>query len=447
VEPRHAKIAAGRTSLIITTMWRLGGSRAVYYARVSEYEPLVPGKPSADGDTKNVLSGTAGNVVQARDIHGGVHFHASPTALPVPHQLPSDVPLFTGRGRYLAALDALFAPDADGEGQALTLAVIDGMAGMGKSTLIRHWAHQHLDRFPDGQLWVDLRGFGPSGEPMAAELAVRGFLGALGVPPDLVPADLNAQSGLYRSLVAGRRMLVVLDNARDTQQVIPLLPGDKNCTALVTSRRHLAGLVTAHGARRVQIDVFPQPEARELLARYLGTARLDAEPEATTALLEFCAGLPLALSVMAARAAGHPEFPLSVLAEELEESAARLNALDTGEISGSLQAVLSWSYDALDSRAVTMIGLLGLAPGPDISLSAAASLAALPVSRARVVLRDLENASLIQEHVPNRYRSGPASRRHRLPPASGQNRGAGLVRCRASVSTRRAGPGCDERLA
>ena len=239
---------------------------------------------------------------------------------------------------------------------------------------------------------------------MSAELAVRGFLGALGVPPDLVPADLNAQAGMYRSLVAGRRMLVVLDNARDTQQVIPLLPGGGNCTALVTSRRHLAGLVTAHGARRVRMNVFPQPEAREFLARCLGADRLDAEPDATAALLEFCGGLPLALSVMAARAAEHPGFPLSVLTGELEESAARLDALDSGEISGNLQAVLSWSYDALDPQAATMLGVLGLAPGPDISLPAAASLAALPVSRARVVLRDLENASFILQHVPNRYR-------------------------------------------
>jgi tetratricopeptide (TPR) repeat protein len=371
---------------------------------VSEYEPAVPEEASADGGTNNVLSGAAGNVVQARDIHGGVHFHAASTAPPVPRQLPPDVPLFTGRGVYLAALDALFPQGTETEARALTLAVIDGTAGMGKSTLIRHWAHQHLDRFPDGQLWVDLRGFDPSGEPTSAELAVRGFLGALGVSPDLVPAGLDAQAGMYRSLVAGRRMLVVLDNARDTQQVIPLLPGGRNCTALVTSRRHLAGLVTAHGARRVQIDAFSQPEAREFLTCCLGAGRLDAEPDATAALLEFCGGLPLALSVMAARAAEHPGFPLSALAGELEESAARLDAVDSGEISGNLQAVLSWSFDALDPQAATMLRLLGIAPGPDISLSAAASLAALAASRARAVLRDLENASFIQQYVPDRYR-------------------------------------------
>lgn len=240
---------------------------------------------------------------------------------------------------------------------------------------------------------------------MPAEAAVRGFLGALGVSPDSMPADLNAQAGLYRSLVAGRRILVVLDNARDTQQVIPLLPGNGHCTTLVTSRRRLTGLVTAHGARRVQVDILPEPEARELLARYLGVDRLAAEPEATVALLDICRGLPLALSVVAARAAEHLEFPLSVLAEELEEeSAARLDALDTGDITANVQAVLSWSYDALDPQAATMLMLLALAPGPDISRPAAASLAALPAPQARVVLRDLENASLVQEHVPGRYR-------------------------------------------
>jgi tetratricopeptide (TPR) repeat protein len=365
---------------------------------------MVPGKPSADGDTDNVLSGTAGNVIQARDIHGDVHFHAPSAALPVPRQLPPDVPRFTGRGHHLAALDALFRQETERAGRTLSLAVIDGTAGVGKSTLIRRWAHQHLDRFPDGQLWVDLRGFGPSGELMPAEVAVRGFLDALGVPPDSIPADPNAQAGLYRSLVSGRRMLVVLDNARDTQQVILLLPGGGDCTVLVTSRRRLAGLVTAHGARRVAVDILPELEARELLAGYLGADRLAAEPDDTAALLEFCGGLPLALSVVAARAAEHPEFPLGVLAEELEESAARLDALDTGDITANVQAVLSWSYDALDPQAAAMLGLLGLAPGPDISLPAAASLAALPVSRARVVLRDLENASLVQEHAPGRYR-------------------------------------------
>lgn len=375
-----------------------------YDSHVSEYGPMVPGKSSADGDTDNVFSGTAGNVIQARDIHGDVHFHAPSTALLVPRQLPPDVPRFTGRGRYLAALDALFGHDTERAGKALSLAVIDGTAGVGKTTLIRRWAHQHLDRFPDGQLWVDLRGFDPSGEPMAAEVAARGFLSALGIPSDSIPADLNAQAGLYRSLVAGRRMLVVLDNARDTQQVLSLLPGDGDCTVLVTSRRRLAGLVTAHSAQRVEVDILPEPEARELLARYLGADRLAAEPDAAAALLEFCAGLPLALSVVAARAAEHSEFPLSVLVEELEESAARLDALDTGDITANVQAVLSWSYDALNLQAATMLGLLGLAPGPDISLPAAASLAALPVSRARVVLRDLENASQVQEPVPGRYR-------------------------------------------
>ena len=364
---------------------------------------MHPDKPSLDGDTHNVLSGTAGNVLQARDIHGDVHYHAPSTALPVPRQLPPDLARFTGRGRHLAALDALLSHGTEGAAKSFSIAVVEGMGGVGKSTLTLRWAHQHLDYFPDGQLWVNLGGFDPLEEPMTPEVAVQGFLQALGVPAASIPYDLNAQVGTYRSLVAGRRMLVVLDNARDTQQVIPLLPGSADCTVLVTSRSRLTGLVTAHGGRRVDVDVFSETEAREFLAQHLGADRLEAEPEASAALLEFCAGLPLALSIVAARVAEHPEFPLSALAEELEESAARLDALDTGDMTANVQAVLSWSYSALDEQAATMLGLLGLAPGQDISLPAAASLAALPVSRARAVLRQLENASLLQQPMPGRY--------------------------------------------
>lgn len=364
---------------------------------------MLPDTPSSDGDTHNVISGAAGNVLQARDIHGDVHYHVESPAVPVPCQLPPDVAHFTGRERYLAMLDVLLPQDPENAAKSLAIAVVDGAGGVGKSTLILRWAHQHLDYFPDGQLWVNLRGFDPLEEPMPVEIAVRGFLQALGVPPASIPSDLNAQVGLYRSLMTQRRMLIVLDNARDAQQVVPLLPGSAAGTVLVTSRRRLTGLMTAHGARRVDVEVFTEPEAREFLAHRLGADRLAAEPDASALLLEYCAGLPLALSVVTARAAMHPQFPLSALAGELEESAARLDALDAGDLSANVQAVLSWSYDALEPQMAEVLGLLALAPGPDISLPAAASLAALSVSRTRVTLRELENASLVQEPVPGRY--------------------------------------------
>jgi tetratricopeptide (TPR) repeat protein len=364
---------------------------------------MLPDNPPLSGDTHNVISGVAGNVLQARDIYGDVHYHVEPPTAPVPRQLPPDAALFTGREGYLAALDALLPHDREKAAKPLSIGVVDGAGGVGKSTLITRWAHEHLDYFPDGQLWVNLRGFDPLEQPMPVEMAIRGFLQALGAAPASIPSDLSAQVGLYRSLTARKRMLIVLDNARDAQQTVPLLPGSADGTVLVTSRRRLTGLVTAHGARRVALDIFTKEEAREFLSCRLGADRLAAEPDALALLLGYCAGLPLALSVVAARAALHPQFPLSALAEELEESAARLEALDAGDLTANVQAVLSWSYDALEPQTATLFALLALAPGPDISLPAAASHAALHVSRTRVVLRELENASLVRESVPGRY--------------------------------------------
>jgi DNA-binding SARP family transcriptional activator/tetratricopeptide (TPR) repeat protein len=319
-----------------------------------------------------------------------------------PRQLPAPPGSFTGRARELDRLTALL--DRRGEpGGAVAVSAIGGAGGIGKTWLALHWAHRHLDRFPDGQLWVNLRGFDPAGAPMPSGAAVRGFLDALGVDPAAIPASPEAQTGLYRSLMAGKRMLVVLDNARDSSQVIPLLPGTSGCTVLITSRRRLTGLVTGHGARTLDLDVLTEEQARELLARYVGGRRLAAEPDAAAGLLAACAGLPLAISVVAARATAHPGFPLAVLAAELLDTATRLDALETSDLTASVRAALSCSYQALESQPAVVFGQLGLAPGPDISLDAAASLTRLSPERARAVLRELESASLVQEHVPGRY--------------------------------------------
>jgi tetratricopeptide (TPR) repeat protein len=323
--------------------------------------------------------------------------------LPVPRQLPAAPRGFIGRAAELAALTAALDTVAD-QDVALVVTAVRGVGGVGKTWLALQWAHRHMDRFPDGQLFVDLRGFTPSGEPVGAAAAVRGFLDALGLDPKSIPEDLDAQAALYRSIVADRRMLIVLDNARDTAQVASLLPGGRACVVIVTSRHHLAGLATAHGARSVTLDMLDEPEARAALTQYLGTSRCDAEPAATTELLTYCAGYPLALRIVAHRAASHPHFPLSALAGELRDEATRLGVLDDDDPTASLPAVLSWSYAALSPKQARVFRLLGLVPGPDISLPAAASLAGVPAADASATLRALESASLIQEYTPGRYR-------------------------------------------
>jgi DNA-binding SARP family transcriptional activator/tetratricopeptide (TPR) repeat protein len=317
----------------------------------------------------------------------------------IPRQLPAAPRLFTGRRRELDRLTASNEP-----GTTMAISAIRGVGGIGKTWLALHWAHQHLDRFPDGQLHVDLRGFDPTGRPMSVGTAVRTFLGALGIEPLAVPPEEEAQVGLYRSLVAGKRMLIVLDNARDADQVIPLLPGSSTCTVLITSRNRLTGLVTRHGAHVVDLDTLSTVEAWDLLSGHLGAGRLAAEPRPAADLLDGCGGLPLALSIVAARAASHPDFPLESLADELRDHAGRLDTLDGGELSTNLRAVLSWSFHALDADAAAVFELLGLVPGPDISTAAVASLAALPDARTRVLLRRLDDASLIQQHTMGRFR-------------------------------------------
>ncbi|WP_236710967.1 BTAD domain-containing putative transcriptional regulator [Streptomyces sp. 150FB] len=320
----------------------------------------------------------------------------------VPRQLPASPRWFTGRDQQLAELTKTL--DLPGElGGGMTISAIGGSGGIGKTWLAVHWAYENLDRFPDGQLYVDLRGFDPSNEPVAPAVAVRGFLDALGVEPGAMPVDPQAQTGLYRSLVANRRMLIVLDNAADADQAATLLPGSATCAVLVTSRRRLTGLATAHGAGIMTLDGLTGPKARELLGLHVGEERAAAEPEAVTALLDHCAGLPLAISVVGARAAAHPRFPLAVLAEELADQSARLDALDAGDLAANVRAVFTVSYRALAAESAEVFRLLGLAPGPEIGLAAAGSLIARPAGATRAVLRELETVHLVRQPVPGRY--------------------------------------------
>jgi DNA-binding SARP family transcriptional activator/tetratricopeptide (TPR) repeat protein len=336
-------------------------------------------------------------------------------AQPTPQQLPPQAPHFIGRVEELRELTALLDTALDtssgttsnagmGTGSTVVISAIGGAGGIGKTWLALHWAHQHLDRFPDGQLFVDLRGFTPAGDPMTPETAVRGLLDGLEVDPNRIPIDLDAQVALYRSTIAGKRMLIVLDNAADTAQVTPLLPGSPTCAVVITSRRYMPSLVTGHQAHHLPLGVLTETDARRLLSARLGADRVTAEAAAVQTLLACSAGFPLALGIVIGRALAHPQFPLSVLAAELADTTSALGALDDADAAASLPAVLSWSVRALTTEQVRVFGLLGIAPGPDISLPAAASLTALPPQQARAVLRELEHASLIQQHAPNRYR-------------------------------------------
>ncbi|MCI0688046.1 MAG: tetratricopeptide repeat protein [Sporichthyaceae bacterium] len=328
---------------------------------------------------------------------------AAHAGAPVPRQLPAPPRAFTGRDRELAALThALDAPPD--QQAAVVISAIGGAGGMGKTWLAVRWAHDHLDRFPDGQLYVDLRGFDPASEPVPPAVAVRGFLDALGVDRAATPVDVDAQAALYRSIVADRRMLVVLDNARDSAQVIPLLPGTASCAVLVTSRHQLTTLISGHGARPLPLDVLTETDARQLLTAQLGADRVAAEPAEVDAVLEHCAGLPLALGIVSARAAVRPDRPLAGLAGELQHASTRLDALDAGELAVNLRAGLTCSYQALPADQASVFRLLGLMPGPEISLPAAVSLAALPAARVRILLRELVGAHLVHEPQPGRFR-------------------------------------------
>ena len=314
----------------------------------------------------------------------------------IPRQLPADVKGFTGRTRDLHELDRALTR---GSLAALVITAIAGTAGVGKTALAVHWAHRVARRFPDGQLYLNLRGFDPGGTPTDPAVAVRSLLAALDVPPQRLPSSVDAQVALYRSLLADRRMLVVLDNAVDAEQVRPLLPGAPGCLALVTSRNSLAGLVAGEGARALTLDLLSTVEARELLARRIGTDRTAKEPDAVDEIVVSCARLPLALAVAAARAATAPDLPLAYLASELRS----LDGLGTGDPATDVRAVFSWSYQSLGPAAAGLFRLLGLHPGPDVSVPAAASLAGVPPSEVRPLLAELTRSHLVAETHPHRF--------------------------------------------
>ena len=320
---------------------------------------------------------------------------------PVPAQLPWNVVGFCGRTAEIAALDAVL-PAHDSQPSSKVV-VLSGMAGVGKTALAVHWAHRVAARFADGQLYVDLRGFDPGGSVMPSGDAVRGFLDALGVAAHRVPTDAGSQAALYRSVLAGKRILVVLDNARDADQVRPLLPGTPGCLVVVTSRNEMPGLLATTGAHPLTVDLLTAAESRQLLACRIGADRLDIDSDATDEMIARCGRLPLALAIAAARAASRPDFTLAALAGQLRDNRNRLDAFTAGDPATDVRAVFSWSYLALGSPAARLFRLLGLHPGPSIGVSTAASLAGVPPESTRALLAGLTRAHLIAEPTPDRY--------------------------------------------
>jgi DNA-binding SARP family transcriptional activator len=335
----------------------------------------------------------------------GITTERSPVAPPadltvVPRQLPAVIPAFAGRTAQLTQLDDVLRSQRAPRG-APRIASIGGMAGVGKTTLAIYWAHQIADQFPDGQLYANLQGFHADDAPRAPSDVTRAFLDALGVSPKRIPVSTDAQAGLYRSLLAERRMLIVLDNAADPAQARPLIPAGAGCMVIVTSRSDMAGLTASDGAIPVAVDILTTDEAETLLAARLGMARVSAEPSAVTELISSCAGLPLALTIVAARGAALTGQSLGELASDLRGD--RLGALETGEQATSIRAVFSWSYHRLSERAQRMFRHLSMHPGPDASVAAAASLAGCPRKEARLALDDLARACLLAQPRRNRF--------------------------------------------
>ncbi len=323
--------------------------------------------------------------------------------IPQPRQLPTDTVHFTGRHAEITALDRALDGRPD-DRAAVTIASVHGRPGVGKTTLAVHWALRARHRFPDGQLYANLRGFDPSDSPLSALEVLDGFLRALNVAEHQIPPELEARAGLYRSLVAGRRMLVFLDNAATVEQVRPLLPGSSPCLVVVTSRSRLAGLAAREGVCRISLGSLPEQDAVGLLRKIVGSARADAEPDALPDLARRCECLPLALRIAAERVAARPHTPLAWLVNELADVPGRLDALSAdGEEPGAVRAVFSWSYRRLTSATARAFRLLSLHPGTEVSLAAAAALLGLPAFRASMLLDALIGAHLLEETGPDRF--------------------------------------------
>jgi tetratricopeptide (TPR) repeat protein/transcriptional regulator with XRE-family HTH domain len=396
---RRDRLARRRKALGLTQedlADRLGIDRStvVRWER-GESEPLPWIRPKL----ANALQVTADRLEEL--LAAGVPASPGGAASGAPRQLPAPVAGFTGRSAELDALTRLLDRPADPMATAVVISAIGGTAGVGKTALAIQCAHQVADRFPDGQLYVNLRGYDP-GRPMTAGDALAGFLQALGVPGQDIPAEEDERTARYRSLLAAKKVLVVLDNAGSVEQVRPLLPGSASCAVVVTSRDALAGLVARHGATRLYLDLLPPPEAAALLRTLIGQRAAD-DPGAAETLAAQCCRLPLALRIAAELAASRPDVPLAELAGELADQSRRLDLLEAaGDPRTAVRAVFSWSYHHLDDAA-RAFRLAGLHPGADFDLYAVAALTGTSLQEARRVTDALARAHLIQHASPGRY--------------------------------------------
>jgi tetratricopeptide (TPR) repeat protein len=386
----HGRLGQLSLATGVEEYWRPRYTLVEYALQDASRHKLPPRGPEVAGGRTAIAVGTTMRTVSRE-----------PVPRPVPRQLPGAVRHFVGRAGHLAALTGLL--DDTVAGGTVVISAIAGTAGVGKTALAVHWAHQVAGRFPDGQLYVNLHGFDAAGQVVEPPDVIRRFLDALGVPVDKVPPDLDAQAALYRSELAGRRVLILLDNARDSAQVRPLLPGTPGCLAIVTSRNPLTSLIVSDDAHPIRLDLLAPEEAKDLLARRIGAERVAAESSAVAEIVARCAALPLALAIVAAHAATYLGLPLRKLAEQLRDGRDRLDLLNAGDPATDLRAVFSWSYQTLTPGAARLFRLLGLHPGPDTAAPAAASLTSLPLSEVCALLSEITRAGLLTEHTPGRY--------------------------------------------
>ncbi|WP_329538505.1 tetratricopeptide repeat protein (plasmid) [Streptomyces sp. NBC_01450] len=316
-----------------------------------------------------------------------------------PAQLPAGLAAFVGREIELASA---LSPHTSSE---TAITVVTGMAGVGKTSFAVRWAHEIAGDFPDGQIYLNLRGFDHATDPLPAGQAIGRALDALGVDSAEIPQDMDARAAFYRTWLSGKRVLLLLDNARDAAQVRPLLPGTPGCRVIVTSRDQMAGLVAVEGAHPIQLCLLTTGESHRLLARRLGADRVAAEPEAAAEIVALCCRLPLALAVIAGRAATRPALSLSAIVTDLRQSSGGLDAFHAGDTAADVRAVFSYSYHALSADAARLFRLLSLHPGPDAAPASLASLTGFPLPRARRVLNELLQAHLVDELTPGRYSS------------------------------------------
>jgi len=377
-----------------------------------------------------------GDVVQARDVSGGVHFHAahgdSGDPRMVPRQLPADVSAFVNRRPELRALTRLITaratrPAAAAQRLASAVVVITGSAGVGKTALALHWAHRIRDNFPDGELYANLRGY-DDGPAVTAEAALDRFLRDLGVAPASIPGDLDSRAALFRSLTAGRRVLILLDNVADIGQARPLIPGDSGPLVIITSRNQLSGLAIRDGARRVRLDIFQESDAVALVRQLTRTGGRRDAPADLTELAQLCARLPLALRVAAEHAVSRPTMQLTELIADLRDDSMLWDALSTGDgpHGEAVRTVFAWSYRDLPEEAARMFRALGLHQGPDISLAVAGAAVGVPVRAARRALDILLGAFLVQTVVspPRSHGSTPSGPTSSPTPAPRWTRGS-----------------------